>query len=188
MNYQIIILAAGQGTRMNGNDLPKVVYRINDRPMIQYLLDQVKKLGNQETPVLVVGYKYDLVQKELGNDYIYAFQEGQKGTGHAVAAAQSKVTAVNTLVLYGDHPFIKAGSIQKIIEAHSRNNSTITMFTTKVVNFDGLFSGFLGFGRIIRYVGSNSFSKNSASSAPTRKVIIVPTLPKIASRTMVSLS
>jgi bifunctional UDP-N-acetylglucosamine pyrophosphorylase / glucosamine-1-phosphate N-acetyltransferase len=147
-NYQIIILAAGKGTRMNGKDLPKVLYQINGRPMIQYLLDQVEKLDSQTKSVLVVGYKHELVQKELGQDYVYAFQEDQLGTAHAVVTAKSKITGENVLVLYGDCPFITSGSIQKIIDSH--RNGILTMFTTRVNNFDGLYSGFRGFGRIFR--------------------------------------
>lgn len=149
LDIQPIILAAGKGTRMR-TALPKVLVGFQGKPLIQYLLDSVKKVDFKHKPVIVVGHKYDLVQSFLGPDFIYAFQEGQMGTGHAVLSAKSKVESKNVLVLYGDTPFIKSQSIKQLIELYQTSNSTFSMFTSNVPNFDHQFSSFLGFGRIIR--------------------------------------
>src|SRR3989338_5093602 len=110
LNIQPIILAAGKGTRMN-SALPKVLVGLNGKPLIQHLLDNLKQIEFVHRPVIVVGHKYELVQSYLGENFIYAFQEGQFGTGHAVKAAQCKTDSDLVVVLYGDMPFIKAESL-----------------------------------------------------------------------------
>lgn len=151
VGVQPIILAAGKGTRMN-TALPKVLVRLKNKPLIQHLLDSVKLIPTKFLPIIVVGYKYELVQSYLGPNYnyIYAFQQGQLGTGHAVAAAKDKVTADNIIVLFGDMPYIKAESIKKLIALHESNDSPISMFTSIVPNFQNEFATFNSFGRIIR--------------------------------------
>lgn len=149
MDFQIIILAAGKGTRMN-SALPKVLVGLKGRPLIQHLLDNIKDTKSAYLPVIVVGYKYELLQSYLGQNFIYAFQEGQFGTAHAVSAAQPKVDGENVLVLYGDMPFIKPESLQKLIDLHHQKQSKFSMFTATVPNFENEFSSHNGFGRILR--------------------------------------
>jgi bifunctional UDP-N-acetylglucosamine pyrophosphorylase/glucosamine-1-phosphate N-acetyltransferase len=148
MDFQIIILAAGKGTRMN-SALPKVLVGLSGKPLIQHLLDNIKP-ALALPPVIVVGFKYDLVQSYLGQNYIYAFQEGQFGTAHAAAAGLEKITAPNTLVLYGDMPFIKAETLIKLSELHKKDNSKFSMLTTIAPSFNDPYSSFMGFGRIVR--------------------------------------
>src|SRR3989338_4964919 len=106
MDIQFLVLAAGKGTRMN-SALPKVLVGLAGKPLIQHLLDNIKPVLIKYLPIIVVGHKYELVQSYLGPNFIYAFQEGQFGTGHALAAGLPKAEAENVLVLYGDKPFIK---------------------------------------------------------------------------------
>ena len=150
MNTQIIILAAGQGTRMGHSELPKVLVPLANKPIIFHLLEEIKKLGESIRLIIIVGYKYQLVQSMLGPNYLYAFQEGQFGTGHAVAAAKNKVTTDNVLVLFGDMPFIKAKSINTLVSKHESGGSILSMFTANVPNFANEFATFNSFGRIIR--------------------------------------
>jgi len=145
-------LAAGKGTRMN-SALPKVLVGLKGKPLIQHLLDSIAKLNLAYKPIIVVGHKYDLVQSYLGSNYIYAFQEGQKGTAHAVLSAKDKVEADNLMVLYGDHPFIKSESLQRLIDLHEKTNFDFSLLTTVVPNFEDQFSPFNSFGRIIRENG-----------------------------------
>src|SRR4030067_736231 len=79
-----IVLAAGQGTRMN-SDLPKVLAKVCGRPMIRYVVDAVRAAG-VELIVVVVGHRGALVRKELAGErgVIFAEQDMQLGTGHAV--------------------------------------------------------------------------------------------------------
>jgi len=152
MRNQIVILAAGKGTRMGGN-VPKVLVMLKNKPLILHLLDEVEKINQLAKPVIVVGYMYQKVREVLGDGYLYAIQDKQLGTAHALLAAKHKVTGENILVLYGDHPFIKAESLKKLMTLHHKENSNISLFTTVVPNFEGGFEAFKNFGRIIRKDG-----------------------------------
>ncbi len=150
MNIQTIILAAGKGTRMGDEHTPKVLFKLHGQPMIRLVIDQVDKLKLILKPILVVGHKYDLVQQELGSQYIYAFQIGQLGTAHAVSAAKGFSLGTDVMVLYGDMPFIRASSMRKLIKMHEQNKPAVSMFTAVVDSFEGRLQSLQGFGRILR--------------------------------------
>lgn len=149
MSLQIVILAAGKGTRM-ASPIPKVLIPLRGKPVIKHLLEEVVKIESETPPIIVVGFQHELVEQELGSSYLYAIQTEQNGTGHAVLAARKLVTADNFIVLYGDMPFVSAASIKKLINLHEINEAKLSMFTAAVPNFDGVYSHFCGFGRIIR--------------------------------------
>ncbi|MCC7356026.1 MAG: NTP transferase domain-containing protein [Candidatus Doudnabacteria bacterium] len=150
MDFQPVILAAGKGTRMGDHNVPKVLIPAHDKPIISYLLDELKTVPGLSKPVIVVGYKHADVVKALGNDYAYAFQRQQLGTGHAVMAAEKQVTAEHIIVLYGDVPFVKGASIKKLMRLHNEQSDSISMFTTHVPNYEGVYANFSHFGRIVR--------------------------------------
>ncbi|OGY47902.1 MAG: hypothetical protein A3J62_00795 [Candidatus Buchananbacteria bacterium RIFCSPHIGHO2_02_FULL_38_8] len=149
---QVIILAAGQGKRMENKKLPKVLIPLNGKPIISHLLEAVKESGVCDKPLIVVGQRAAEVKSALGSNYLYVFQEKQLGTGHAVASTQKVLNkkAENIMVLYGDHPFINAQTIRNLAQTHFRSNKVLTMATVKVDNFDDWRNSFWGFGRIIR--------------------------------------
>jgi bifunctional UDP-N-acetylglucosamine pyrophosphorylase / glucosamine-1-phosphate N-acetyltransferase len=149
MSRQIIILAAGKGTRMS-SPIPKVLIPLKDKPVIRHLLAEVSKVPQKEPPIIVVGFEAEKVKSELGGDFIYALQTEQNGTGHAVLAAKDSVTADNVIVLYGDMPFISCESLEDLINLHEPRQGKISMFTAIVPNFEGAYEHFKGFGRIIR--------------------------------------
>jgi bifunctional UDP-N-acetylglucosamine pyrophosphorylase/glucosamine-1-phosphate N-acetyltransferase len=150
MQTQIIILAAGQGRRMNNDDMPKVLLPLGGKPVILHLLEELESLEAGKNPVIVVGYKSSAVEKALGKKYTYVLQRDQRGTAHAVGCAEKQITAKNVLVLYGDVPFIRASSLEQLMRLHEKEKAAMTMFTTRVPNFTGSNSAFLHFGRIIR--------------------------------------
>jgi bifunctional UDP-N-acetylglucosamine pyrophosphorylase/glucosamine-1-phosphate N-acetyltransferase len=84
-NLEVIILAAGLGTRMKSGKI-KILHRAAGRPIIDYVLDLAADLS-PNPPVMVVGYQRDQVQSAVGNRARFAVQEEQKGTGHAVLMA-----------------------------------------------------------------------------------------------------
>lgn len=153
MNYQIIILAAGKGTRMGTNAFPKVLMPIDGVPIISLLIQEIKKLDLEFKPIIVVGFRYELIQAHLGQDYSYAFQNQQLGTGHAVMSAKDKVQAENVIVLNGDMPFIKAESIQRMINKHFSSKSVMTMFTTDIEELQAVDNPLIHYGRIVRNNG-----------------------------------
>lgn len=148
---QIVILAAGKGTRME-SDLPKVLVELSGKPLISHLLETVDSVVDTP-PVIVVGYKKELVQETLGQNYTYVVQEEQNGTAHAVGCALPQVTTDNVLVLYGDMPFIKPETIIQLVESHSTSGAPLTIATTTVPDFSDWHTGFERFGRIIRKDG-----------------------------------
>jgi bifunctional UDP-N-acetylglucosamine pyrophosphorylase/glucosamine-1-phosphate N-acetyltransferase len=152
---KIVILAAGKGTRMK-SELPKVLTDLRGKPMIKHLLESVSKSGVDENPVIVVGHKKELVIEKLNKDnrkYIYAVQEEQLGTGHAVMSAEEvlKDIADYIIVLPSDHPFLSAETIKKLAEKHLESQPKITMVLAQLPDFKGWRSAFYtSFSRIVR--------------------------------------
>ena len=84
----IIILAAGKGTRMK-SDMPKVLHKVNGKSMIEHVILNARNL-NPEKIIVVVGYKYEMVKKQLENqDLTYVIQHKQNGTAHAVMQCEN---------------------------------------------------------------------------------------------------
>jgi bifunctional UDP-N-acetylglucosamine pyrophosphorylase/glucosamine-1-phosphate N-acetyltransferase len=150
MNTQIVILAAGKGSRMGDMEIPKVLAPLHGKPALTYLLTEISSLVDLEPTVLVVGYKHDHVRSVAGPSYRYALQEEQLGTAHALLCAKPEITGTDIIVLNGDMPLIKAQSIQQFIDMHHANNAKVSMFTTTVPNFEGRYESMAHFGRIIR--------------------------------------
>jgi bifunctional UDP-N-acetylglucosamine pyrophosphorylase/glucosamine-1-phosphate N-acetyltransferase len=110
--FAVVILAAGQGTRMR-SDTHKVLHPIARRSMLEHLLDTVDRLG-AERRVVVVGKGREQVEAALqGHDVMVAMQAEQKGTGHAVQQAEAALEGFNgtVIVLYGDTPFVAAETL-----------------------------------------------------------------------------
>lgn len=150
MRNQIVILAAGKGTRMGNERVPKVLVMLKNKPLILHLLGEVEKVKQLVKPVIVVGYMHKKVEDVLGNHYAYALQEKQLGTGHALLAAKKRVRAENIVVLYGDSPLVKAESIQSLIALHFKSGSRISMLTSQVENYRGIGRPLEHYGRILR--------------------------------------
>jgi bifunctional UDP-N-acetylglucosamine pyrophosphorylase/glucosamine-1-phosphate N-acetyltransferase len=115
--FAVVILAAGQGTRMR-SDTHKVLHPIANRPLLLHLLDRVDGLG-ADRRVVVVGKGRDQVEVALnGRDVTVAHQAEQKGTGHAVQQAESALAGYDgaVLVLYGDTPFVEADTLRRMLD------------------------------------------------------------------------
>ena len=113
----IIILAAGKGTRMK-SELPKCACPILGKPMIKYLVDACIDAGIDNI-IVVVGYKKEII-KEVLKDYpniSYAFQEEQLGTGHACMVAKKLLSSVNgtTIIVPGDMPLVGKDNLINIL-------------------------------------------------------------------------
>ncbi len=147
---QIVILAAGKGTRMN-SELPKVLVPLNGRPMIDYLMESVLASAVDTQPIVIVSPENKEVVSGALSQYqaIYVVQEQQLGTGHAVSCARSviKPDTKNIVVLYGDHPFLKSSSIEKFAELQQE---ALTIMPTILPDFEGWHQNFYHWGRIVR--------------------------------------
>jgi len=152
---QVVILAAGKGTRM-GSDLPKALVPVNGRPMISYILETVMASGLDPEPIVVVSPNNEKIIREALGEYSlkYAIQEEQLGSGHAVKAAKPliKTETKQVFVLYCDHPFLKAESLLKAAAAPTES---VLVMTTKLADFSGWHQNFNHWGRFIRDAAGN---------------------------------
>ncbi len=140
MDLDIVILAAGKGTRMK-SDLPKVMHQFLKKPFLQMVLETAKELKpNRIIPV--IGYKSEIIRehfKELDLEFVE--QKEQLGTGHAVQQAISKINSKLTMILYGDVPCINKDDL---INLYRKSEKTqLALITFKKSNPKG-------FGRIVR--------------------------------------
>lgn len=150
-NLQVLVLAAGQGKRMNVGDLPKVLVPLKGKPMLGYLLDAIKKSGVCDNPTIVIGKGADEVKDTFGPDNQYVLQEEQLGTGHAVMVAKEALKdATDIMILYGDHPLISPQLIKNLADKHLSSGSILTMATVKVDDFDDWRSELASFAKIIK--------------------------------------
>ena len=142
---RVVILAAGKGTRMN-SELPKVLHKLQGKPLIDYVIDQSEILNPKEI-ILVVGFKKDYIIEHTAKriNLKYATQMKQLGTGHAVLQTSKllKNKKGHILILYGDVPNIKASTLQPIIDDHILTNRDLTLITAEIDDP-------AGYGRIIR--------------------------------------
>ena len=117
-SVSIVIIAAGQGTRMN-SELPKVLHLIAQRPALAYILETAK-LVNPEQIVLVTSPLMDNVREFADTqckNLVHAIQEKPLGTGDAVKAALPHLDKNGkTLILYADSPFITLDNVKKVIQ------------------------------------------------------------------------
>jgi len=116
-DFAVVILAAGQGTRMR-SDTHKVLHPIASRPLLLHLLDRVDGIGAKRR-VVVVGKGRDQVEVALnGREVTVAHQAEQKGTGHAVLQAGPALEGYDgaVLVLYGDTPFVQEATLERMLE------------------------------------------------------------------------
>jgi bifunctional UDP-N-acetylglucosamine pyrophosphorylase/glucosamine-1-phosphate N-acetyltransferase len=115
--FAVVILAAGQGTRMR-SDTHKVLHPIASRPLLLHLLDRVDALGADKR-VVVVGKGREQVEAAIaGRDVSLAVQAEQKGTGHAVQQAAAALAGYDgpVLILYGDTPFVEADTLRRMLD------------------------------------------------------------------------
>lgn len=140
-----VVLAAGQGTRMK-SDLPKVLFPVLGRPMIEYVLDALAAAG-VERVIAVVGYRADDVRSVLADrkHVEYALQTERLGTGHAVKMAVPLLEGHDgpVLVVAGDSPLIQPSSIKELLAHFQQHRPACLLGTLHKANPAGL-------GRIVR--------------------------------------
>ncbi len=140
MSLDIVILAAGQGTRMR-SALPKVLHPIAGKSMLGHVIDTARKLAPSSMQV-VIGHGADKVREQLAaDDLSFALQAEQLGTGHAVAQALPKLSADTVLILYGDVPLIEEQTLQRLLALV--NEQQLGLLTVELADPTG-------YGRILR--------------------------------------
>ncbi|MDR9437878.1 MAG: bifunctional UDP-N-acetylglucosamine diphosphorylase/glucosamine-1-phosphate N-acetyltransferase GlmU [Halomonas sp.] len=140
MTLDVVILAAGQGTRMCSTR-PKVLHRLAGKPMVRHVIDTARGLEAERTHV-VVGHGAEQVREALADcELRFALQAEQKGTGHAVAQTLKALGEGRVLVLYGDVPLTHRETLVELL-AHV-DEQHLGLLTVTLVDPTG-------YGRILR--------------------------------------
>ena len=136
----IVILAAGKGTRMR-SQTPKVLHTLAGKPMVQHVLETASGLQPDRTHV-VIGHGAEQLREALADTKVqFAVQAEQKGTGHAVAQALEQLGNGKVLILYGDVPLLQRDSLRELLAQVDEQH--IGLLT---VTLDDP----MGYGRIVR--------------------------------------
>ncbi len=137
MKKYAIVLAAGLGTRMK-SDLPKCAYPLLNKPMIEYIVDNLER-SNVDEIICVIGHKGNIIKSILKNRVTYVVQEVQLGTAHAVLQALSVMNDGISIIIPGDVPLVDSSIIQTLFNY----NNDLTIATMNISNPSG-------YGRIVK--------------------------------------
>lgn len=143
-NTTAIILAAGQGSRMQ-SDMAKVLHEVNGKPMLYYVMESAYRVVG-ENLVIVVGYQHRAVKetaKAIGPAR-FALQHRQNGTGDAVMCGMAALPerTQRVLILCGDVPLISAATLTAFVGDHLAESAQISVLGVKQDNP-------FGYGRIV---------------------------------------
>lgn len=149
-----IILAAGEGTRMNSS-MPKVVHSIAGKPILSYVVD-ICKSNHIDKNIAIIGHKSEIIKEKLGHENLCFIEQPMGddvpyGTGFAVQQAMDEFNDDDlVIVLTGDTPLFKKETLGNFINFAEKNDQEACIMTAIVSNPTG-------YGRIIR--GDDSFIK-----------------------------
>jgi bifunctional UDP-N-acetylglucosamine pyrophosphorylase/glucosamine-1-phosphate N-acetyltransferase len=146
--YATVVLAAGKGVRMR-SALPKTLHLLAGVPLLGHVLKAVEAIPSTASfssfatsvstyrPVVVLGHEAEQIRTAFGERCIYALQEEQLGTGHAVLSACSTVDALDplpqtVLVCYGDTPLIRSEVLAQVLVEHLTKQATVTFLTAYI--------------------------------------------------------
>ncbi len=145
MSLEIVVLAAGKGTRMSSN-IPKVLHSLGGQPLLQHVLKCARSTGAAAISV-VYGHGGDDVPEAISDPSIrWVLQERQLGTGHAVKLAMDQADGgAIVLVMYGDIPLIEPETLARLVAA-ARQDETLAILTIELDEPGA-------YGRIVRESG-----------------------------------
>jgi bifunctional UDP-N-acetylglucosamine pyrophosphorylase/glucosamine-1-phosphate N-acetyltransferase len=142
-----LVLAAGQGTRMN-SDVAKVLHPMAGRPLLAYVLGALDELGVGRT-LVVIGHQRERVRAEFPDASVeWVVQAEQRGTGHAVLMAGPALQgfAGTLLVVCGDTPLLRSRTLHELLDGHAASGAAVTVLSTIVPDPKG-------YGRIVHGPG-----------------------------------
>jgi bifunctional UDP-N-acetylglucosamine pyrophosphorylase / glucosamine-1-phosphate N-acetyltransferase len=138
--FTVLIMAAGQGTRMR-SDLPKVLHRVAGRTLVEWVVDAAREAGGER--VVAVVRPGDGAAEGLPDGVEVAEQREGEGTGSAVLAARDVVEDGPVVVVSGDHPLITVEQLEGLIAEHESQDALATLLTTDRLDP-------AGYGRVVR--------------------------------------
>ena len=143
MSLDVIILAAGQGTRMKSRQ-PKVLHPLGGKPIILHSVETATRVSRR-LPVMVIGHGAEEVKTAVGEAARYAVQADQLGTGHAVMQTRALLEGQgdHVIVCYADMPLLRPETLANLLAVQQANDGPLSMLT--LVHTDPR-----GFGRIVR--------------------------------------
>ncbi len=163
-DVHVVILAAGQGTRMKSS-LPKVLHPVAGRPIIEHVLGSAGSL-DPATVTLVVGHEAEAIQRCLrGHQSLrFALQVPQRGTAHALQQAEPLLAGrTGTLVLLsGDVPLLTSATARRLLETHHAAGAAATVLTAVVERP-------YGYGRVIRAGGRIARIVEERDASPAQR-------------------
>lgn len=142
-NRYVVILAAGQGTRMKSK-LFKVMHPVMGRPMVGHVVEAALEADATKV-ITITGFGAETIKDYLGDRSEYVYQEEQLGTAHAVMQARDILEGKEgtTLVLSGDTPLLQGKTLKALMEFHENEEAKATILTA-------LAEDPYGYGRVIR--------------------------------------
>ena len=148
MPSHVLILAAGQGTRMRSSR-PKMLHRLAGLSLIEHVLRAASTLSPVSTAV-VVGHLADQIRAGLANhaSLAFALQTEQLGTGHALLQAEPLLRGRcgSLVVLSDDVPLVRPATLRRLVDTHERADAAVTVLTATLARP-------YGYGRIVRKAG-----------------------------------
>jgi bifunctional UDP-N-acetylglucosamine pyrophosphorylase/glucosamine-1-phosphate N-acetyltransferase len=144
MQFAIVIMAAGKGTRLKSKR-PKVLHEVGGKALLRHVVDAARQIVPPEDIYVIVGHEAGLVKDSvsaLGVQFVE--QREQRGTGHAMQTArQATQEYENVIVLYGDVPLIQPETIRRLRDFHLQRRAAMTVLTAAPEDLQG-------YGRVIR--------------------------------------
>jgi UDP-N-acetylglucosamine diphosphorylase/glucosamine-1-phosphate N-acetyltransferase len=144
-----VILAAGKGKRMKNPDKSKVMHKLLNKPIIEYVVELAHKIHSDKI-IVIVGHQkksvIDFLENKFRSDKIkFAHQDVQLGTGHAVMQTESGLTVFDgeVLILSGDVPLLEYKTVDEFLKFHSEGGFSASLISAH-------FEDPSGYGRIIR--------------------------------------
>jgi bifunctional UDP-N-acetylglucosamine pyrophosphorylase/glucosamine-1-phosphate N-acetyltransferase len=164
-NVKAVVLAAGKGVRMK-SERPKVLHEILGRPVLDFVLRNLRLAGVQDI-IVVVGHQAEKV-KAAAKDCRFAEQSVQKGTGHALLAAEPllKGFSGDVFVVAGDAPLIGPDTLRRLHEDHRAQKRDATFLSACLDDPSG-------YGRVVRDQATGRFQRfaEDSDASPQEKSI-----------------
>ena len=133
---RVIIPAAGKGSRLQkvSGDIPKAMFQVDQRPMLEFVLDNVSFIDKNDT-YIVVGYGKEKIIEHFGNSVHYVEQKQQLGTGHAVMECAEAFADFDgsVLITFGDMPLFRKEEMEAMCRQHAENGADCTLMTAENV-------------------------------------------------------